>query len=116
MGSELHRSGGSQGSAANTSFGNGAGSGFNLDQTQQTQSQQQGDSFPSWAEYYFQPPDAVMTTGQERNAYEFGLTQEDQMELMESLRASGPGAIQNIVDATNRVFYPQQQLGNSHSQ
>jgi hypothetical protein len=29
--------------------------------------------------------------------------------LMESLNTSGIGGIQNIVDATNRVFYPSQQ-------
>jgi hypothetical protein len=83
------------------------GSAFNMEHGQQQQ--RQGDGFAQWADYYFQPPQPVLPTGQERNAFGFGLTQEDQMELMESLNTSGIGGIQNIVDATNRVFYPSQQ-------
>jgi len=52
-----------------------------------------------------------MSTGQNRDEYGFGLTEREQMELMESLSASGPAAIQNMVDASNRVFYPASRLG-----
>jgi hypothetical protein len=53
-----------------------------------------------WTDYLY-PPSAEMTNGED-----FGLTQEQQVELMSDLRGPGMGTIQGILDATNRVFYP----------
>ena len=54
-----------------------------------------------WTDYLY-PPSADMA-----EQADFGLTQEEQVELMESLAGPGAmGAVQGILDATNRVFYP----------
>jgi hypothetical protein len=106
-----HHQFGSGGSTSSFPGGGGGGGGAEQQPQLQHPGESRGsapqDGYPQWADYYFTPPSALEATGQNRDEYGFGLTEREQMELMESLSASGPGAIQNIVDATNKVFYPE---------
>lgn len=52
-----------------------------------------------WTDYLY-PPSAGVTE------MDFGLTQEQQVELMDSLNGPAMDRIQGILNATNRVFYP----------
>lgn len=57
-----------------------------------------------WADYLY-PPAANITSGHD-GEIDFGLTREQQEELMDSLSGPGIDMMQGILDATNRVFYP----------